>query len=279
MPPEFKELCDLCKAGKLFTVQEWFKNHKYSEPENLNYRHWPMGIAIGLGFHSLIEVLLQNGIPADGSALQVALRRRNKDIVMLLLQYGADGQHLRIYPDGRFGCAVHPKDHEHRKRIFALAGDKSPRQFTVKVTNIKAATVTAKSVTSSLTSFRGTLGTAIPDSVSSSKQASQDSAQSPALQCKYVGTLGTAISMSRAYAKRDDEIMCDHTYMCKDIESGVPSVPNPPTEGRMPYLTPRGVLGIPADSPERFHWWKGGQSIEETRKEVESRMRLEQSNE
>src|SRR5512140_1333433 len=33
------------------------------------------------------------------------------------------GEHLRIYPDGRYGCCVHPKDGEHRKRIFALAGD------------------------------------------------------------------------------------------------------------------------------------------------------------
>ena len=33
------------------------------------------------------------------------------------------GEHLRIYPDGRFGCCVHPKSGEHRKRIFALAGD------------------------------------------------------------------------------------------------------------------------------------------------------------
>src|SRR3974390_1945793 len=34
------------------------------------------------------------------------------------------GEHLRIYPDGRFGCCVHPKDGEHRKRIWALAGCK-----------------------------------------------------------------------------------------------------------------------------------------------------------
>lgn len=32
------------------------------------------------------------------------------------------GEHLRIYTDGRFGCCVHPKNLEHRKRIFALAG-------------------------------------------------------------------------------------------------------------------------------------------------------------
>ena len=34
------------------------------------------------------------------------------------------GQHLIIYPDGRFGCCVHPRDKQHRKRIFALVGRK-----------------------------------------------------------------------------------------------------------------------------------------------------------
>jgi hypothetical protein len=185
---------------------------------------------------------------------------------------GADraGEHLRVYPDGRFGCCVHPKDREHRKRIFALAGDKSARQFTVKVASSNPAAEPARSVKASLTSFLGTLGTAISNSVSSSNQASQNSADSPALQCKYVGTLGTPILMSRAYAKLDQEIRCDHTHTCKDIESGVPSVPSPPTVGRLPYLTPGGVLVIPFDSPERFHWWKGGQSVPETLAEVRS---------
>jgi hypothetical protein len=32
------------------------------------------------------------------------------------------GEHLRIYPDGRFGCCVFAGDREHRKRIFVLAG-------------------------------------------------------------------------------------------------------------------------------------------------------------
>ena len=33
------------------------------------------------------------------------------------------GEHLSIERDGRFGCAVHPGDHKHRQRIWALAGD------------------------------------------------------------------------------------------------------------------------------------------------------------
>jgi hypothetical protein len=35
-----------------------------------------MRIAIDAGFHSLVEVLLQNGVPADAAALTMALRKR-----------------------------------------------------------------------------------------------------------------------------------------------------------------------------------------------------------
>ena len=44
------------------------------------------------------------------------------------LEAGHDrcGEHLRIFPDGRWGCALYPADHEHRKRIWQLAhGDKT----------------------------------------------------------------------------------------------------------------------------------------------------------
>jgi 5S rRNA maturation endonuclease (ribonuclease M5) len=39
-------------------------------------------------------------------------------------EQGSDksGDHLLIMPDGRYGCAAHPKNAEHRKRIYALAG-------------------------------------------------------------------------------------------------------------------------------------------------------------
>src|SRR5881409_684748 len=90
LPDDFKELCALCRAGKLFAVQEWFKTHEYDEPEQYDCRHWPIGIAIEKAFHSLVEVLLQNGIPPDGRALQHAVSYRNKGIIELLLQHGAD---------------------------------------------------------------------------------------------------------------------------------------------------------------------------------------------
>ncbi len=90
LPEDYKELCALCRAGKLFAVQEWFKNHPYIEPERCDCRHWPIGIAIEKGFHSLAEVLLQNGVPADGRALQRAAEYRNRDLVELMFRFGAD---------------------------------------------------------------------------------------------------------------------------------------------------------------------------------------------
>ena len=150
------------------------------------------------------------------------------------------GEHLRLYPDGRFGCCVFPQGRDHRRRIFALAGDKLPRPFTVKVAGTNPVAQSAQSIKATLTRF--------------------------------AGTPGTPILIPRAYTKVGQEIMYDHTHTCKGFEGGVPSVPSPPTVGRLPYLTPSGVLGIPFDSPEQFHWWKGGQSVAKTRSEVESWM-------
>ncbi|HWI57992.1 MAG TPA: hypothetical protein VNZ22_12255 [Bacillota bacterium] len=38
------------------------------------------------------------------------------------------GQHLVVYPDGRFGCAVHPgpEGRPHRQEIWRLAGERAP---------------------------------------------------------------------------------------------------------------------------------------------------------
>lgn len=46
------------------------------------------------------------------------------------------GEHLIIFPDGRFGCAAHPGDHEHRKKIFKAVGSRTGRidPGTVRVT-------------------------------------------------------------------------------------------------------------------------------------------------
>src|SRR6266404_3571737 len=43
------------------------------------------------------------------------------------------GEHLRISPEGKFGCCVFPGEREHRKRIFSLAGEHGPKTIRVRV--------------------------------------------------------------------------------------------------------------------------------------------------
>ena len=37
-----------------------------------------------------------------------------------------------------------------------------------------------------------------------------------------------------------------------------------------PFIDEHGVLVIPFEAPERFHWWTGGQSIQETLRELKA---------
>ena len=166
------------------------------------------------------------------------------------------GNHLRIYPDGRFGCCVHPKDGEHRKRIFALVGVRKPGTFTLRVKTPPAMTAT-RSVKAALTAFSsGTLGTARFESENGVPAV-------PSSPVTDFGTLGTPIFNPRAYAREVSPNICTHVHTYKGLESAVPSVPSaggakPPNVAgeRLPFLTADGSLSIPFDSPDRYHWWK-----------------------
>ena len=177
------------------------------------------------------------------------------------------GEHLRIYPDGRFGCCVHPKDGEHRKRIWALAGVREPGTFSLRI-KTPPALPEARSVKAALTG-----GPNCPP-----KQPLGDSR-----------TPRTGISELRARARVDSATpniyMVDSHRELKDLESGVRSVRTPleavnmppavVVGERLPYLTAGGDLVIPFDSPERYHWWKlDGErlSVAATRAEVLARM-------
>ena len=178
------------------------------------------------------------------------------------------GNHLRVLPDGRFGCCVHPKDGDHRKRIFALAGDKSLREFTVRLASAQTISPEPRSVKATLTVCLGTPGTG--------KTEWEKSVHSvPNLETLSLGTLGTPKFNPYVYRKNS-------LHMYKDLGSGVPSVPGSSeaevvsapttTAERLPFLTRGGDLSIPFDSPERYHWWRGGQSVAETLREVKERM-------
>jgi len=195
------------------------------------------------------------------------------------------GEHLRIMADGRFGCCVHPKDSDHRKRIFALVGEKSPGTFTVRV-KVAAAATAPQSVKAALTSFTlGTPGTGETKSVKSVPS-------NPSPETDLLGTLGTPFSNPYAYRKN-----LSHMYI--GLERGVPSVLSdselalghdlqptvqPPEVSqplshvgeKLPYLTAGGTLVIPFNSPERYHWWKPDgerMTVAQTMTEVKERVR------
>lgn len=181
------------------------------------------------------------------------------------------GEHLRIYPDGRFGCCVYPKDHEHRKRIFALAGDRAPKTFTVKAT-VKVAAPAPQSVKESLFEFARTLRTPVLQSETSEEKPSYPADDQNGSFESSSRTLRTGIFQSRAHTREN------YTHICKDWEKAVlnvlssESVPNTPKKPKLPFFTADGSLSIPFGSPERYHWWKDGQSVAETLAEVKERI-------
>lgn len=186
------------------------------------------------------------------------------------------GEHLIIYPDGRFGCCVNPGDKQHRKRIFALAGEATKRQVEPVVVVRKA------SATQSARQWK-VVNVAMPPlqpppshdpklPVPTVPEVKSGGSLPP------VGTLGTTILNPRAL---QEKIGHSHIHTHGSLEhpsqASQPSsnggdlklpVPSVPEQSPKPYIDSDGNFRIPFDSPERFHWWKGGQSVDETLREV-----------
>ncbi|PYJ21923.1 MAG: hypothetical protein DME99_06755 [Verrucomicrobia bacterium] len=93
LPDDLKELCLLCRAGKLFAVQQWIRDSRRLRTPAGNFATSPIRTAIESGFHSMVEVLLQEGTvdqEEKNDAFIKAIDSRNFDLVELLTQYGAD---------------------------------------------------------------------------------------------------------------------------------------------------------------------------------------------
>src|SRR5262245_24502196 len=91
-------LIELCKAGRLFEVQEWIACDKpvnMPPPPSKGTRpRSPLDYAIERGFHSLVQVLLEAGAVQEPegyrSPMEKALAARRVDIVRLLVEHGFD---------------------------------------------------------------------------------------------------------------------------------------------------------------------------------------------
>jgi hypothetical protein len=86
-----KSLLDLCRAGKLYEVERWIGSGK-SICARCGLKRTPLFVAIDLGFHSLVELLVRNEGSQEekNKALHTAVSKRRIDLVRLLVEHGAE---------------------------------------------------------------------------------------------------------------------------------------------------------------------------------------------
>ena len=88
---ELKALIALCRAGKLYEVEKWIASGK-SITVPPKTKKSPLHIAIDLGFHSLVELLVRHEHcqMAKNRVLLEAVNLRRVDLVQLLISHGAE---------------------------------------------------------------------------------------------------------------------------------------------------------------------------------------------
>jgi hypothetical protein len=74
--------------------------------------------------------------------------------------HDATGNHLVVYPDGRFGCVANPSDAAHNKQILGLVGvsegeDQSQRKVTVRPSRVPQSKVIMQIPRRSLDELKG----------------------------------------------------------------------------------------------------------------------------
>lgn len=86
-----KALIGLCRAGKLYEVEEWIKAGRSLQVAP-SVRKSPIEVAIETGFHSLIVCLVRNEsqIAVKNRALIAAVENRKLDLIELLVSHGAE---------------------------------------------------------------------------------------------------------------------------------------------------------------------------------------------
>jgi len=88
---ESKSLLALCRAGRLYEIEDWIQSGKSLEVSP-GVRTTPLQVAIATGFHSLIELLVRNEANTrnKNTALIDAIERRRLHLVELLVEHGAE---------------------------------------------------------------------------------------------------------------------------------------------------------------------------------------------
>jgi hypothetical protein len=185
------------------------------------------------------------------------------------------GEHLRISPEGKFGCCVFPGDREHRKRIFALAGETN-LVLARKEIRVRVAAAAATSVQ---TGILGRLSKPVEPENGSDGSDGVSAVQTEFEEIRTARTgemesVETVVEESRTgrtgYSLLTrNAVETDCIYKLVEFDTPVRSVRD--DKPRLPYLLSDGTLVIPFDSPERYHWWTGGQSPRRTKQELMER--------
>lgn len=86
-----KLLIALCRAGKLYEIEQWIASGRTTCVASQT-KATPLLVAIDVGFHSLVELLVRNEDSqlAKNRALLEAVSRKRLDLVQLLVSYGAE---------------------------------------------------------------------------------------------------------------------------------------------------------------------------------------------
>jgi ankyrin repeat protein len=86
-----KHLLQLCKAGRLFEIQEWIASGKLLGVP-LELKITPLEVAIDTGFHSLVELLARHEVNQNSKnrALWRAVSHQRLEFVELLVSHGAE---------------------------------------------------------------------------------------------------------------------------------------------------------------------------------------------
>jgi len=193
------------------------------------------------------------------------------------------GEHLRIFPDGRYGCAVHPGERYHRRRIFELAGQRERHRIQVFRFESSNPDIVKRGILARLADV-------LPDSLppvltpksSGAKDATRDTPggseverqsrtlRTPTLESDHAlldfprtprtGSLPVTRIVSGESGNR-------RVRDLRDIRSESPVRAVRPEGQALPYIMEDGTLVIPFSSPSEYHWWNGGKSALETRKE------------
>jgi hypothetical protein len=102
LPDDLKELVALCRAGRLFEVQERLAAGQRFRPPPGNYLPDILAVVVDSGFHSLVELFLRQALTQEERdwMLRSALANGRADLVHLAVAHGANP--LSVSPEEVF---------------------------------------------------------------------------------------------------------------------------------------------------------------------------------